>query len=328
MNKSLIGSDSKFIYILLIVFILLGQGKVAAQEGSCHFNKSTLKFAGDTDLAEAKCLLRHVRPGGELDPQLEHLPEPLESLIGKDVAISREALLRYLSAQAIPIPESKIGGKLSQPLSRARNNNPGAPVARYFVIHDTSTPNLCEAGQFPENINSATWKWRGTSWNSIHTWENSKDAHLYITRDGESVAPQGRTFSNAWRATKLEGPNQDTRAKGLFLHIENIQPRRCKPNMSQPAGLVPDRRYYKLNQKGEWECRNDHFAPDPGLSDAQLDRLALAYVSASVRRGTWLIPAFHAAVDFGISDGHDDPQYFELDRWADRLRALMLALQP
>lgn len=292
---------------------------------SCHFNKDTLTFAGTTPLMQAKCLLRHVGPGGELAPALDHLPVPLETLIGAAVTIDKARLRNYLSSQPQPISEIEIGGSLDDPLSRARNNAADAPLARYLVIHDTSSPNLCEMPEFPQNINDATWTWKGTKWNSVETYRNSRDAHMFITRDGQSVAPQGRTFHTPWRATKIEGPNADTRAKGLFLHIENVQPRRCRPDMSQPGGLVPDRRYHKLKD-GHWECRNDHFAPNPGLSDPQLDRLALVYVAASVRRGTWLIPAYHAAVDDGIADGHDDPQFFDLNRWAERLSMLLQAL--
>jgi len=68
---------------------------------------------------------------------------------------------------------------------------------------------------------------------------------------------------------------------------------------------------------------NDNVAPVPGFSDQQLDRLALLYVAASVRRGQWLIPAFHAVLDIGIPDAHDDPQNFDLGRWDSRLGALL-----
>ena len=80
-----------------------------------------------------------------------------------------------------------------------------------------------------------------------------------------------------------------TLSRGMFIHIENVQPRRKHP--SQPDGN----------------------APTPGFSTAQYDRLALLYLMASARAGTGLIPAFHAAIDQGLSDGHDDPQNFSLD---------------
>lgn len=289
---------------------------------SCHFDKTTLSFAG-SPLAQARCLLRHVNPGGDLGEVLDHLPQPLESLIGEDVSLSRDRLLNYLTQHEIA--EADIGGRLSEPLSRAHNNSPDAPFAKYFVIHDTSSPNLCTAAEFPPNINDPDWTWKGVRWNDLEHWRDSDNAHMFITRSGKSVGPQGRTFRTAWRATKLEGPKADVRAKGLFLHIENVQPRRCLPDMHQPAGQTPDRRYFKLKE-GKWECRNDHFAPNPGLSDPQLDRLALVYTAASIRGGHWLIPGFHAAVDDGIADSHDDPQFFDLARWVERLQALLTEL--
>ncbi len=62
------------------------------------------------------------------------------------------------------------------------------------------------------------------------------------------------------------------------------------------------------------------FAPRPGFSVPQLDRLALLYVAASTRREQWLIPAFHGVIDdeFG-SNAHDDQQHFDLNLWASRL---------
>ena len=39
-----------------------------------------------------------------------------------------------------------------------------------------------------------------------------------------------------------------------------------------------------------------------------------------------MVPAFHAAVDAGIPDAHDDPQNFDLAHWAKRLNLLLDAL--
>jgi len=61
----------------------------------------------------------------------------------------------------------------------------------------------------------------------------------------------------------------------------------------------------------------------PGFTDAQYAQAALLYAAASARRGDWLIPAFHAALDEGIAGAHDDPQHFDIARFAlalDRLR--------
>ena len=103
----------------------------------------------------------------------------------------------------------------------------------------------------------------------------------------------------------------------MLFRSENVQPRRCA---SQPR----ERCYIT----GTRECRPDsRIGPQPGFSDAQLERLALAYLAASVRRKQWLVPAFHAALDAGIPGGHDDPQNFDLDRWANKLCSLLQALQ-
>lgn len=73
---------------------------------------------------------------------------------------------------------------------------------------------------------------------------------------------------------------------------------------------------------------NDRIAPVPGFTPAQYRSLALLYVLASARAGMWLIPAFHANIDRGIPEAHDDPQHFDLaafdrevGRWAAKLSA-------
>jgi hypothetical protein len=299
--------------ILFSSLILLASRLGAA--ASCGFDKDALSFAG-TPLEQARCLLRHVRKGGKLDPPLAVLPPPLEELIDAPVTIPVDSLRRYLSARGIA--ESEIGGPLADRLSRARNDAPDAPTARYFVIHDTSIPSLCEVG-FPAEMDAPSWRW-----NRLEEYANFPEAHLFITRDGRSVAPQGRTFLTPWRATKLERPPEDSRTKGLFLHIENVLPRRCEPDLAAP----PEWRCRRWDPlEAWWVCRNDLLGPESGFSAAQLDRLALVYVAASVRRGRWLIPAFHAAVDAGIPEAHDDPQNFDLARWAERVGRLVADLR-
>jgi hypothetical protein len=60
------------------------------------------------------------------------------------------------------------------------------------------------------------------------------------------------------------------------------------------------------------------------LRRAQYDRLALLYTIASVRRGEWLIPAFHAAIDAEIRNGHDDPMNFDIGSFADSRRGHLM----
>jgi hypothetical protein len=106
----------------------------------------------------------------------------------------------------------------------------------------------------------------------------------------------GHELSQPWRAMRFERATRfGTDLKGLFLHVELIQPRRSQPGRGR---------------------RNDALAPTPGFSDVQYDRLALVYTIASVRAGRWLIPAFHIAIDSGIRGGHDDPQNFEVAAFA------------
>ena len=126
--------------------------------------------------------------------------------------------------------------------------------------------------------------------------------HVYVNRLGRSVTVHD--FAVANYASKLE--KDKPTLTGLFLHIELVQPRR-----SDPAG-----------GKG-----NDGLAPEPGFTATQYERLALLYIAASVRRGTWLIPAFHAVLDTGYPNGHDDPQHFSLAAWSAAIERLAAVLE-
>lgn len=124
-------------------------------------------------------------------------------------------------------------------------------------------------------------------------------AHIFINRRGETML--GHDFSVPWRATKFENKVVGIPAKGLFLHVELIQPRKRDP-LGGP--------------------KNDAVAPQPGFTQAQYDKLALVYAAASARRGAWLVPAFHAVIDAGLNDAHDDPQNFELSRFDNAVKEL------
>ena len=256
---------------------------VCGAETRCPFDESTMSFKG-TPLEQAKCLLPPVMRYGRLGEPLARLPAPLEDLIGKPVNLTPALLRDYLAS--CHIAETNIGGAVTNRLA-----------AKYFVIHDTSTPNYLDQS-FPTNINTAAWRY-----NALEGWYKRPVAHVFVNRLGESVAPH--PWVNSCRATKLEVRVLGEKSRGLFVHTELIQPRRRDP------------------QGG---AHNDAIAPAPGFTDAQLDRLALLYVAASVQHGTWMVPAFHAAVDAGIPDAHDDPQNFDLAHWAKRLGLLLDAL--
>ena len=181
------------------------------------------------------------------------------------------------------IREADVGGALSVSL----------PAAKYFVIHDTS--DLLTSNEFPSTINDAA-----SSLNNLSRRVTRKVAHLYIDRTGRSATAVNFESSTPPSGTKFGSCHRSQRT--AFLHIENIQPRIRDRSVRFP---------------------NDALAPDPGFSEAQLERLALVYVVASVRSGKWLIPAYHSPIDLGFPDRHDDPQNFDLQMWAEKLRGLI-----
>lgn len=247
--------------------------------GLCKFDVGQLSFVGSA-AEQAACLLRAPKKWGELPSQPITLPEELKGRVGLPTTITRAALRNHLAS--VGLAEASVGGSLDEPLSRARDNQPTAPMARYFVIHDTSSPYFKDA-PFPQNIDT------DEGINRLGRYAGPQAvAHAFNNRMGHLLI--GHLFSVPWRATKLE-QQIGIPSKGLFIHVENVQPRR-----RDPVG----------------GATNDAIAPVPGFSDAQYRSLALLYVVSSVRAGQWLTPAFHAAIDEALSGGHDDPQNFDL----------------
>jgi len=259
--------------------------------GPCNFNVETLSFAGDP-LQQAACLIRPVNRWAHLGPPLENLPQVLADRVG------RSALLPDRASVAALLDDIGLDPKFAQGLfgqiSRARDGDPFSPTARYFVIHDTSGPKL---GAFPADLDD------NAKINNLARFRCSDSfelAHAVINRMGGVFF--GHDFGVPWRSTKFERALFfGTALKGLFLHVEMIQPRRRGP-----------RRH-----------ANDIAAPDPGFTGAQYERLALLYTVASVRAGEWLIPAFHAVIDGETRGGHDDPQNFELAAFAQALEGVL-----
>lgn len=278
----------RLIGILALTSVLVG--RVEAQPfGHCRFDPAKLQFQGDAT-AQASCLLRHVAKWGKVDTTPATLPPVLANSIGKPTGALKTQLHNFLAARGID--EESLGGALSQELSHAHDGALSAPQAQYFVIHDTSSPWLGNAA-FPSD-NAAVL-------NSFKGYGGSNAvAHVFINRLGSTLT--GHDLAIPWRATKLENQVIGMPAKGLFVHVELLQPRRRDPAGSQ---------------------KNDALAPLPGFTAAQYDSLALLYAAASARSGKWLIPAFHAAIDEGLTDSHDDPQNFELERFTMALATLL-----
>jgi hypothetical protein len=257
----------------------------------CRFDLTHFSFTG-TAVEQAQCLLRFVKHVGNVDDTPATLPPVLHALLAAPQAldITRAQLRNYL--QAHNIREDTTGGSVDDPVCRANSNNASAPLAQYFMIHDTSSK--LEAGQTfdPNFINTASW-----SGNSLSHLIRGK-THIYITRLGETL--MDHDYGTPWRATQFESHQPHALLRGLFLHHELIQPR-------MGTGT------------------SDADSPDPGFTPVQYERLALQYLLASVRRGCWMIPAFHGVLDLHVGD-HDDPQRFDLAAWGDALLAMRAAV--
>jgi hypothetical protein len=265
--------------------------------GPCVFDPETLSFQGEPE-QQARCLMRGMDQSRNLGPTLESLPPALARRVGQAGGLpTREVLSGFLSQQNL---EWDFAAYLWQPLSRARNDDPDAPMARYFVIHDTSGPNYGRRA-FPADIDTDPKINNLADFKCEDGWGK---AHVVVNRSGEMLL--SHELSIPWRETRFElAANFSGMLKGLFLHVEMVQPRRSSGR--------------------SW--RNDAQTPTPAFTGPQYDRLALLYVIASVRAERWLVPAFHAALDADIRNGHDDPLNFDVDSFADSLEKFVTALQ-
>jgi hypothetical protein len=265
--------------------------------GLCKFDAALLSYAG-APAEQARCLLTPVKPVGRLGSPLRELPEILAARVGTSIDLPpRETFRAWLAARGLePLAES-----LDRPVSFARNGDPTSRPASYFVIHDTSTPNYRDL-PWPKNIDDDP---KINNLDNYRCRNNVEVAHVFINRQGAIL--MAHDLSVPWRATKFEmAANFDDALKGLYLHIELIQPRRRHPRYGR---------------------KNDFIAPEPGFSAAQYAALAVTYMVASLRAGLWMIPAYHSVIDDGIRNKHDDPQNFVLDDFASALARLGLELE-
>jgi hypothetical protein len=247
-------------------------------------------FVAGAPLDEAKSLLRPCLPhgeyksGGKYGKPLASLPSFLAGNVATGVKISLTQLQKYLVES--DVPDADLGGQIGTAL----------PNARYLVIHDTSYKLGKWLHSFPADINTSGW-----THNKRSTFKNAKDAHVFISRLGESNT--AHDFVQPFSATKYTNLGNTPQARALkskFCHVELIQPRLGNLGV----------------EKSDW------IAPSPGFTGAQLDRLALVYTAASFRHGEWLIPAYHHNVDIGFA-AHDDPQNFDLKDWDNRINEIV-----
>jgi hypothetical protein len=265
--------------------------------GPCEFDLDRMSFAGDA-AQQAACLTTKVLKFGQLGTRTE-LPVGFAKRVGQSLDLpARDAVLGLLQDFGL---DQTFGATLSEPVASARDNDPLAPFVQYFVMHDTSSPNYTRR-EFPPDID------HDPAINDLRRYMCSNKievAHVFINRGGEVFF--AHDFGVPWRATKFEmATNFASALKGLFVHVELIQPRRSESSHG-------------------W--LNDFQAPTPGFSAAQYERLAFVYIVASVRAGRWLIPAFHAVIDEGIYDKHDDPQNFEFSVFDENLEKLLERLR-
>lgn len=276
----------------VLALSILASPAQAEEIGECRFDRDALTFAG-TPLEQATCLLRKIEMLAVRKPQ--KLPKVITRLMTEGGAPS--SAMKAAAIAAFPEPYRAYAIEhANAPVSRTEA---GIPL-QYFVIHDTSTPFYANE-PFPRRLNDDP-RVNSMAPYMDGTFAERPVAHIFLNRQGQIWA--GHEFAEGWRATKLESRVVGPTARGRFVHIETVQPRRFLPGATS---------------------RGRTYAPKPGFTPAQYRQLAALYVYVSARAGRWLIPAQHNTVDAGIPDAHDDPQNFELKKFGKELEKLVKA---
>lgn len=277
---------------LLALPLLLATPASAETIGECQFDSETLTFAG-TPLEQATCLMRKIEV--KAVRKVQPLPPVLELLMQSDGAPT--PAMKAAALAAFPQPYRDYAAQYADaPVSSTAEGHP----LLYYVIHDTSTP-FYEHQPFPKRLNQ-NWKVNDFTPYIDGTFADAPVAHIFLNRVGQIWA--GHEFQEGWRATKLESRVVGPRARGRFVHIETVQPRRFLPGAT---------------------TRAETHGPKPGFTREQYRMLAALYVYVSARAGRWLIPAQHNTVDSTIPQAHDDPQNFNLKAFARELERFVKA---
>lgn len=277
--------------IFSTILLILQLTTIKAQTSSEQFDKTTMEYKGDK-ATQAKLLMRHIALWGKITKTGAKLDTNYLKLLSSKINITKAQLKTYLSTNIIN--KEEVGGNIDSTVSSIDVN--GKQVfAKYFVIHDVSIPAFKDT--FPTNINDDTW-----SFNNPNAW-TKKVTHTYVTRTGKCKTVTN--FSEGLRATKFELKVLGTISRGLYIHIELVQPRVFPPGKEVNAPV----------------------APMPGFTDIQYQKLALLYICASIRKGEWLVPAFHANIDEKLPDAHDDPQNFETNKFTNQVISLVTTLK-
>ncbi|MCC9019767.1 hypothetical protein [Flavobacterium lipolyticum] len=273
--------------ILFAFNILIIQAQIPSEE----FDKTKMEYKGSKSM-QAKMLMRHVDIWGKINEKEAKLDVTYLELLNSSIGITKEQLQKHLHSKNIT--NNEIGGDINSPISHIIVGNKKV-FAKYFVIHDVSSP--VYKTDFPTNINDESW-----SFNNVNKW-SKKVTHVYLTRTGKSKTVAD--FSEGLRATKFELKILGVPSRGLYVHIELVQPR------VYPPGNI----------------KNAPVAPKPGFTNAQYEKLALLYICSSFRKGEWLVPAFHANIDQNLNDSHDDPQNFETQKFTDNVLKILLEIK-
>ena len=263
------------LFILLFFLSLVSIGQTA----SAKFNWQELKYEG-TKKEQLELLLQKPMFRGWVKHGKPIIDSVFSEMITKPILVTPQMLQNYLLKNNIAY--SYIGEEIEKPLASIKNPHTGKPESvKYFIIHDVSFEEPKQF-DFPADIDSLSHEANQFEYrDKVQKRKKVFLANIFINRLGSSKTYV--TFEKPCLTTKFEraDANKNFSLKGLFIGVELVQQR------------IRSRKVAEYFDK----------APEPGFTDQQYERLALIYIIASIRKGDWLIPAYHIVIDGGYKRG-------------------------
>jgi hypothetical protein len=159
---------------------------------------------------------------------------------------------------------------------------------------------------------------------SISRANNNDEAELFanyfVIHDTSTMLDDDEEFDPDFiNTSKWSGNHLETLASVTHVFITRNGRTKTSNDYGTPFSFL----HHELVQPRKGKTIQDDDSPIPGFTPIQYELLAICYLAASLRRGSWLIPAFHCVIDLFEDGGHDDPQRFDLTAWDNSIAILL-----
>lgn len=288
--------------LTLSCIMIFSSLSIAAQEIKCNPDRRS-----DRELATCLLSARYYDPNSRDTTYLSFFAPTLFSLLD-----SRRRIGGVLQEGITGRTRLEITTKVSRNLrklliqSNIRQSDIlpsqlGARSLEYFVIHDV-TPigkaHMYTPGRVFSPTHEQFFDELVTTEEDLLTWRFGGRLHVYVNRSGASLTNSNPSLARTVLSTRISTYFDPSKV----LHV----------------GLLSALRRLDIEAWNSEEIKRKSI-----FTKAQMDRLALIYVAASVQAGQWLVPAFHS----NIESYPKCPTNFDLELWDQSLRGTIDKLE-